>query len=156
MDHGPWSWSEQLELIWSMVMILGFGQKAILDHDRDLGKMVILDHDPGNRFKIHGHDLKLPWVHSCDVFRLIFDYLKNVFLTDNTVFRASRITFFLVNRVEHQKLNQRHLTAPFGWVSGAQLGLRQMQVTNLSLTNNHHLLFSAIGEKKLNKQSQVN
>ena len=65
MDHGPWSWSEQLELIWSMVMILGFGQKAILDHDRDLGKMVILDHDPGNRFKIHGHDLKLPWVHSC-------------------------------------------------------------------------------------------
>ena len=40
--------------------------------------------------------------------------------------------------------------------SGVQLGLQQMEVTNLSLTNNHHLIFSAMGEKKLNKQSQLN
>ena len=33
-----------------------------------------------------------------------------------TVFRARRVTFFLVNRVEHQKLNQ---TTPYGavWLS---------------------------------------
>ena len=65
MDHGPWSWSEQVGLIWSMGMILGFGKKAILDHGHDLDKMVILDHDLWNGGKIHGHDLKLPWVHSC-------------------------------------------------------------------------------------------
>ena len=43
---------------------------------------------------------------------------------------------------------KRRLRAPFGcWVSGVQLGLRQMKVTNLSLTNNNHLIFSAIGDK---------
>ena len=43
-----------------MGMILGYGRKAILDHGRDLGIMVVLDHDLGNGLKIHGHDPKLP------------------------------------------------------------------------------------------------
>ena len=45
-----------------------------------------------------------------------FVILKSVGMVGYTVFRARRITFFLVNRVEHQKLNQ---TTPFGavWLS---------------------------------------
>ena len=43
-----------------MGMILGFGREAILDHGHDLGIWWILDHDLGNRGKIHGHDLKSP------------------------------------------------------------------------------------------------
>ena len=35
--------------------------------------------------------------------------------------------FFLVNRVEHQKLNQTTAELSFGWVFGVQLGLRQTQ-----------------------------
>ena len=41
--------------------------------------------------------------------------------------RFKRITFFLVNRVEHQKLNQTTAELSFGWVFGVQLGLRQTQ-----------------------------
>ena len=33
-------------------------------------------------------------------------------------------TYFLVNRVENQKLNQTTAELPFGWVFGFQLGLR--------------------------------
>ena len=45
----------------------------------------------------------------------------------HTVFYVKRVTFFLVNRVEHQKLNQTTAELPFGWVFGVQLGLRQTQ-----------------------------
>ena len=34
-------------------------------------------------------------------------------------------TYFLVNRVENQKLNQTTAELPFGWVFGVKLGLRQ-------------------------------
>ena len=34
-------------------------------------------------------------------------------------------TYFLVNRVENQKLNQTTAELPFGWLFGFQLGLRQ-------------------------------
>ena len=34
-------------------------------------------------------------------------------------------TYFLVNRVKNQKLNQTTAELPFGWVFGFQLGLRQ-------------------------------
>ena len=44
-----------------------------------------------------------------------------------TVKRFRRVTFFLVNRVEHQKLNQTTAELSFGWVFGVQLGLRQTQ-----------------------------
>ena len=37
------------------------------------------------------------------------------------------LQFFLVNRVEHQKLNQTTAELPFCWVFGVQLGLRQTQ-----------------------------
>ena len=43
------------------------------------------------------------------------------------VFHVKRVTFFLVNRVEHQKLNQTTAELPFGWVFCVQLGLRQTQ-----------------------------
>ena len=36
-------------------------------------------------------------------------------------------TYFQVNRVENQKLNQTTAELPFGWVFGFQLGLRQTQ-----------------------------
>ena len=40
-----------------------------------------------------------------------------------TVFYVKRVTFFLVNRVEHQKLNQTTAELPFGWVFVVQLDL---------------------------------
>ena len=58
---------------------------------------------------------------------------------DYTVFRASRVTFFPVNRVEHQKLNQPAAEPPPGWVFDVQLGLRQTRVTYQYLTHYHHL-----------------
>ena len=56
-----------------------------------------------------------------------------------TVFRASQVTFFPVNRVEHQKLNQPAAEPPSGWVFDVQLGLRQTRVTYQYLTHYHHL-----------------
>ena len=43
-----------------MGMILGFSQKAILDHDHDLGKWWFWTMIWEMGSKIHGHDLKLP------------------------------------------------------------------------------------------------
>ena len=51
-------------------------------------------------------------------FREVYDY---------TVSSVSWDTYFLVNRVENQKLNQTTAELPFGWVFGFQLGLRQTQ-----------------------------
>ena len=43
-------------------------------------------------------------------------------------FGVNRISFFYVNRVEHQKRNQPAIEKwPFGFVFGVQLGLRQTQ-----------------------------
>ena len=42
-----------------------------------------------------------------------------------TCFSSLAQTLFLVNRFEHQKLNQTTSELPFGWVFGVQLGLRQ-------------------------------
>ena len=46
---------------------------------------------------------------------------------DYTVPAVRWDTYFLVNRVEIQKLNQTTAELPFGWVFGFQLGLRQTQ-----------------------------
>ena len=54
----------------------------------------------------------------------------------HTVFYVKRVTFFLVNRVEHQKLNQTTAELPFGWVFGVQLGLRQTQ----ALIRTYHII----------------
>ena len=47
--------------------------------------------------------------------------------THYTVYPVRWDIFFLVNRVEHQKLNQTTAELSFGWVFGIQLGLRQTQ-----------------------------
>ena len=57
------------------------------------------------------------------------------------------IIFFLVNRVEHQHLNQ----LPFGWVFVVQLGLRQTQVPYQHLEHYHHWRFSVIADKLFNE-----
>ena len=44
--------------------------------------------------------------------------------------RQSDQVFFLVNRVENQKLNQAIAELPFTWVFGSQLGLWQTRLTH--------------------------
>ena len=46
-------------------------------------------------------------------------------LMGNTVSPARWDTYFLVNQVENQKLNQTTAELPFGWVFGFQLDFRQ-------------------------------
>ena len=45
----------------------------------------------------------------------------------STSFSALVETLFLVNRVEHKKINQTRAELPFSFVFGAQLSFRQTQ-----------------------------
>ena len=53
--------------------------------------------------------------------------LGTIRITPYTVYSVRWGTYFLVIRVEHQKLNQTTAELSFGWVFGVQLGLRQTQ-----------------------------
>ena len=73
---------------------------------------------PGMKYLFWSSD---DWNSSCAIFKVFLWALPY------TVYSVRWATFFLINRVENQKLNQTTAELPFGWVFGFQLGLRQTQ-----------------------------
>ena len=112
---------------WSLKMLLNVNKNCYTWTTKNPRE---IDHRPiSTKMKVYA-----PFQRSC---WLWFDIFKNLWQSNGAsvihymVFRVRRVTFFQVNRVEHQKLNQTATEWwPFGWVSGVQLDLRQWEDTN--------------------------